>query len=138
HNDATRSVCSLSPLGERVGVRGLPTYRETVPPHPTPLPMGEGADRPCCIVITRSLGHDQSALMLAALTIGHHRSISALWKAPNASGVCWSADGISWPCSAKRCRTVASARVSTTAALSLAMTSFGVAFGTHSACQKPK
>jgi hypothetical protein len=29
-----------------------------------------------------------SALMLAALMNGHHFSISALWKAPNASGVC--------------------------------------------------
>src|SRR5262245_61615860 len=24
---------------------GVRTHRETVPPHPTPLPMGEGADR---------------------------------------------------------------------------------------------
>src|SRR5216684_6198040 len=38
---ATISVCSLSPLGERVGVRGLQNYREIVTPHPTPLPMGE-------------------------------------------------------------------------------------------------
>ena len=43
---ATGSAGSLSPLGEREGVRGLQTYRETVTPHPTPLPMGEGADRP--------------------------------------------------------------------------------------------
>src|SRR5215813_12919830 len=40
-----RSVRSLSPLGERVGVRGVPAYRWTLTPHPTPLPMGEGADR---------------------------------------------------------------------------------------------
>src|SRR5262245_17494927 len=45
---ATISVRSLSPLGERVGVRGLQNYRETLTPHPTPLPLGEGADRACC------------------------------------------------------------------------------------------
>jgi hypothetical protein len=33
------------PFGERVGVRGLEAYRETLTPHPSPLPMGEGADR---------------------------------------------------------------------------------------------
>src|SRR5262249_62108163 len=44
---ATISARSLSPFGERVGVRGLQTYRETLTPHPTPLPMGEGADRAC-------------------------------------------------------------------------------------------
>ncbi|HEX4828125.1 MAG TPA: ABC transporter ATP-binding protein, partial [Xanthobacteraceae bacterium] len=44
---ATGSAGSLSPLGERVGVRGLQIYRESVTPHPAPLPMGEGADRPC-------------------------------------------------------------------------------------------
>src|SRR6185312_10382417 len=41
---AARSVCSLSHR-ERVGVRGLQNYRETLTPHPTPLPMGEGAHR---------------------------------------------------------------------------------------------
>jgi hypothetical protein len=40
-------VRSLSPFGERVGVRGFEAYRETKTPHPTPLPMGEGADRVC-------------------------------------------------------------------------------------------
>ena len=34
---------SLSPFVERVGVRGLPNYREALTPHPTPLPMGERA-----------------------------------------------------------------------------------------------
>src|SRR5262245_41356726 len=47
---ATISVRSLSPLGERVGVRGLQNHRETLTPHPTPLPMGEGVDRACCPV----------------------------------------------------------------------------------------
>ena len=42
---AAKAVRSLSPLGERVGVRGLPVHRKSVTPHPTPLPMGEGADR---------------------------------------------------------------------------------------------
>jgi hypothetical protein len=41
-------VCSLSPFGERVGVRGIQNYREALTPHPTPLPMGEGADRARC------------------------------------------------------------------------------------------
>ena len=41
----TSSVSSLSPVGERDGVRGLQNQRETITPHPTPLPMGEGADR---------------------------------------------------------------------------------------------
>jgi hypothetical protein len=48
HSGATGSVDSLSPLGERVGVRGLRIsidYRESETPHPTPLPTGEGADR---------------------------------------------------------------------------------------------
>src|SRR4030081_1874347 len=29
------------------GVRGLPAHRETITPHPTPLPTEEGADRAC-------------------------------------------------------------------------------------------
>jgi hypothetical protein len=40
---ATISVRSLSPFGERVGVRGLQNYRETLTPHPTPLPVGKRA-----------------------------------------------------------------------------------------------
>ena len=39
---ATISVRSLSPLGERVGVRGLQNYRETLTPHPNPLPAEVG------------------------------------------------------------------------------------------------
>src|SRR5262245_13694652 len=39
---ATISVRSLSPFGERVGVRGLENYRETLTPHPTPLPAEVG------------------------------------------------------------------------------------------------
>src|SRR5205807_8252253 len=41
-NGATISVRSLSPFGERVGVRGLQTYREILTPHPTPLPAEVG------------------------------------------------------------------------------------------------
>ena len=42
---ATIAVRSLSPFGERVGVRGLPAYRETLTPHPTPLPSELGFTR---------------------------------------------------------------------------------------------
>jgi hypothetical protein len=52
---ATIAVRSLSPFGERVGVRGLHYYRETITPHPTPLPMGEGADRACCLLMISSM-----------------------------------------------------------------------------------
>src|SRR5260370_14212354 len=49
---ATISVCSLSPLGERVGLRGLQNYRDIVTPYPTPLPMGENSphtpQQVCC------------------------------------------------------------------------------------------
>jgi len=38
---AASSVSSLSPFGER----GLQTHRETITPHPTPVPIGEEADR---------------------------------------------------------------------------------------------
>ena len=50
HAGAARAVDSLSPFGERVGVRGsqMPQLqRETKTPHPHPLPMGEGAGRVC-------------------------------------------------------------------------------------------
>jgi Phage integrase, N-terminal SAM-like domain len=40
-------------------------------------------------------GEFHSALIPAALMIGHHLSISAFWKAWSASGVCWSRGGIS-------------------------------------------
>ena len=33
-SSAASSVCSLSPFGERVGVRGFEAYRETLTPHP--------------------------------------------------------------------------------------------------------
>ena len=45
---ADASMASAPPFGERVGVRGLRNYRETLTPHPTPLPLGEGADRVRC------------------------------------------------------------------------------------------
>jgi hypothetical protein len=49
-SQASISVRSLSPFGERVGVRGLQNQRESLTPHPTPLPMGEGAERVCCAI----------------------------------------------------------------------------------------
>jgi hypothetical protein len=72
------------------------------------------------IVATRNRTPDYSPLMLAALMIGHHFSISALCNAPSASGVCCSRGKISCPRSARRARAVGSARPSTTAALSRA------------------
>src|SRR5262249_12309189 len=47
---AAISVGSLSRRGEGWG-EGVRTYREIVTPHPTPLPMGEGADRVCRSII---------------------------------------------------------------------------------------
>jgi len=41
-NVAADSMRSLSPFGERVGVKGLPAPRETLTPHPTPLPAEVG------------------------------------------------------------------------------------------------
>src|SRR6516164_2779617 len=59
-----------------------------------------------------------SPLIPAALMIGHHFSISAFCSARSASGVCWSRGKISWPISASRLRTLASAKASTTDPLS--------------------
>src|SRR5262249_14702110 len=54
-DSAAISVRSLSPLGERVGVRGLRNCRETLTPHPTPLPAEVGFIRlrPTSICRTR-------------------------------------------------------------------------------------
>src|SRR5437660_4290246 len=76
-------------------------------------------------------GHPHSALILAALIIGHHFSISALCRLASACGVCWSRGGISEPRSRSRDRTVASANVSTAAELSLSMMPPGVPLGAH-------
>jgi len=48
--------------------------------------------------VTECPAAESLALMLAALRIGHHFSISALCKAPSASGVCWSRGKISCRC----------------------------------------
>jgi ABC-type uncharacterized transport system substrate-binding protein len=40
-----RSRLNPTSVGERVGVRGFEAHREGLTPHPTPLPMGEGAER---------------------------------------------------------------------------------------------
>jgi hypothetical protein len=73
--------------------------------------------------------------MFAALMIGHHLSISALWCAARPSGVCCSRGGMSCPSSVSRARIAGSASVSCTAAVSFSIASFGVPFGTHSPCQ---
>src|SRR5215211_2687872 len=45
---AQRSRCAPSPRwGEGWGEGATGPSRETLTPHPTPLPMGEGADRVC-------------------------------------------------------------------------------------------
>src|SRR6516162_11679923 len=72
-----------------------------------------------------------SALIPAALMIGHHFSISAFCCAARASGVCFSAGQGSCPNSTKRWRSAGSAKLSRTAESSLAMTLFGVPFGAH-------
>src|SRR5207237_6193522 len=77
----------------------------------------------------------QSALIPADLMNGHHFSISALWCAASASGVCFSLGRISCPRSCRRLRTPSSAAASTIAALSRATTGDGVARGTQSPCQ---
>src|ERR1700730_4645001 len=73
-----------------------------------------------------------SALMPAALTMGHHFAISAFWKAPSASGVCCSRGGTLCPKSASRWRTKVPPRASTTVLLRFAITVLGVPLGTHS------
>src|SRR5262249_31342097 len=74
-----------------------------------------------------------SGLIFAALMIGHHFSISAFCRSASAAGVCWSREKISCAKSASRARTLGLAKVSTVAALSLAMMSFDVRAG----AQKP-
>src|SRR5215813_7695476 len=76
-----------------------------------------------------------SGLMFADLMIGHHYSISAFCRAASASGVCWSRGTTSCPRSASRFCTTGSANASFAAPLSLAITSFGVPLGAHSAPQ---
>src|ERR1043166_8647033 len=69
--------------------------------------------------------------MPAALIIGHHFSISALWCAPSASGVSCSRVGMTWPSSVSHARPPGSATVSPPAALSGATTSRGFPAGAH-------
>jgi hypothetical protein len=73
-----------------------------------------------------------SPLMPAALMIGHHFSISAFCSAPRASGVCCSRDTTSCPIFASCCCTAGSASAVVAAALSLAITLFGVPLGANS------
>src|SRR5215470_5703126 len=78
---------------------------------------------------------NHSALMLAALIIGHQVSISRFCKSSSASGVCCSRGKTSCPISARRERIVGSAEAATIAALSLAITGDGVPLGAQMACQ---
>src|SRR5262245_41139840 len=84
---AAGSACSLSPFGERVGVRGLPNYRETRPPSPHPSPpRGEGADRARRADVVGS--HLFS--LHGNIRLGRHRlpdAMSLRMKAANSSGV---------------------------------------------------
>src|SRR5438128_9862278 len=91
----------------------------------------------CCshIGIYGTLDIGYSPLRFAALITGHHFSTSAFCKAPSASGVCWSRGGMSAANSEYRARRAGSAEASTTAALSLAIMSFGVPFGAQSELQ---
>src|SRR5258708_248420 len=75
--------------------------------------------------------HRHSALMPASLTIGHHFSISAFWKAPSARRVSWSGGGMSWPRAAGFSFAPGSPRGLTPAPLRLATLSAGVTLGAH-------
>src|SRR3984957_9104061 len=86
-------------------------------------------------VCEKTIARRYSAFRPAALMIGHHLSISAWRSVPSASGVCWSLSTLSRPISVIRFCNSGSAKPAVTAALSLAIASFGVPFGTHSAFQ---
>src|SRR5262249_44483314 len=76
-----------------------------------------------------------STLMFTALIIGHHFSISALWKARRASGVCCSGGGGFDPRSMSRCSMLVSSSASTTAALSFSTMMRAVPLGAQMPCQ---
>src|SRR5207244_4475618 len=78
--------------GGGTGLCGAPSTRWRRPARIGDMNGKYGMSRRQCL--------DHSALMLAALMIGHHFSISALWKVASASGVCCSRAGISCPRSA--------------------------------------
>jgi len=67
--------------------------------------------------------------MPAALMIGHHFAISALWNAARPSGVCCSGEATSRPNSANFFRKPGSAKAYTMAPLSFLITSGGVPLG---------
>ena len=87
------------------------------------------ARRRSAYVVPSAMADVHSGLISVSLMIGHHLSISAFWKVPSTSGDCCSRGGTSNPNLASCVRTAGSARASTMAALSLAMTSLGVALG---------
>src|SRR5262249_12879403 len=94
-----------------------------------------GGEVSCCCFPELNASRIYSPLIFSALRIGHHFSISAFCCAASASGVCCSRGGISWPCSANRCCTVASTKAACTTELSFVTGSLGVPFGTQSPCQ---
>src|SRR3974390_3793865 len=80
----------------------------------------------------------QCAVMPAALMIGHPFSISSLWNLASASGLCSSEGNISCASAVSFFRISGSTSVARNAALSFAITSFGVPLGTQNACQNVK
>ena len=76
-----------------------------------------------------------SPLMLAALMIGHHFSISALTSNPSDFGVCSEGGKISIPMLSSRRRTAASAKATIPAPLSFSMMFAGVPLGANMAHQ---
>jgi len=59
-----RAPSAPSPRGGEGGGEGAPAYRETVTPHPNPLPLGEGADR----ASLETTDHDEGLYYLSATT----------------------------------------------------------------------
>src|SRR5262249_8832939 len=85
-----RSDLGVLPLpgGERVGVRGLEASRETLTPHPIPLPMGEGADQVRCSTgshTSTSPRHSEPATPACCRTLAQ-RTVSDLTKRSSSLG----------------------------------------------------
>ena len=78
---------------------------------------GEFPSRNPYFVIATAADSSFPPLTFAALTMGHHLSISFLCNAAKPAGVCCSCDGTSWPRSVNRSWSVGSASALITAAL---------------------
>src|ERR1019366_195925 len=109
-----------------------------VPADRTDLGNIEPALRQVVVVDCDQERRNYSALILAALIMGHHLSISDCWKVRSASGVCCSSGNISCERLMSFSRVAGLANAFTSASLSLTMMSLGVPFGTQIACQKEK